>query len=198
MTHTRHIALALSALVAMGTLAACGTPAQPAAPTTAAASTTQQASTEHNDADTMFAQMMIVHHQGAIEMSELAVTKAESAEVKALAERISAAQGPEIEQMTSWLTAWGEPTEAGGHAGHEGMDMDGMSQEEMMAQLEGLSGTEFDRAFLEGMIAHHQGAVEMSETQLADGQNPDALALAEKIIADQQAEIAAMQELLKG
>ena len=79
-----------------------------------------------------------------------------------------------------------------------GMDMDGMSQEEMMAQLDAMSGAEFDQTFLEQMIAHHEGAVEMSEQQVAEGQNPDAVALAEKIIADQQAEITEMQELLTG
>ena len=96
------------------------------------------------------------------------------------------------------LDAWGEDVSPGDHGGMDmgGMDMDGMSQEEMMTQLDGLTGTEFDQAFLEAMIAHHEGAIEMSEQQLADGQNPDAVALAEKIIADQQAEITEMQELL--
>ena len=78
------------------------------------------------------------------------------------------------------------------------MDMNGMSQEEMMTQLDGMSGAEFDQAFLEAMIAHHEGAIGMSEQQLAEGQNPDALMLAEKIIADQQAEITEMQEILTG
>jgi len=77
-----------------------------------------------------------------------------------------------------------------------GMDMNGMSQEEMMTQLDGMSGADFDQAFLEAMIAHHEGAIGMSEQQLAEGQNPDALMLAEKIIADQQTEITEMQEML--
>lgn len=200
MKSSRPITLAISALVTVIPLTSCGTTSEPATPGTTAASSApagEQVSADHNDADTMFAQMMIVHHEGAIDMSELAPTRAGSPEVKDLAERISAAQGPEIEQMTSWLSAWGEPTEAGGHAGHEGMDMNGMSQEEMMAQLEGLSGADFDEAFLRGMIAHHEGAVEMSETQLAEGENPEALALAEKIIADQEAEIDEMRGLLE-
>lgn len=65
-----------------------------------------------------------------------------------------------------------------------------------MTHLDGLAGAEFDAAFLEGMIAHHEGAVKMAEAELADGENPEALALAEKIIADQQAEITEMQETL--
>ena len=71
--------------------------------------------------------------------------------------------------MTSWLEAWGEdtmPMDGMDHTDHGGMDMEGMSQEEAMAELEGLSGTEFDRRFLELMIAHHQGAVEMAQSQL--------------------------------
>lgn len=152
----------------------------------------------HNDADTMFAQMMIVHHEGAIEMSELAVERADSDEVRSLAEGISAAQGPEIEQMTSWLEAWGEDTQTDmGGMGHSGMDMEGMSQEEAMGELGDLSGADFDTRFLELMTAHHQGAIEMAEAELADGENPQALDLAEQIIADQEAEIEQMEQMLQ-
>lgn len=153
----------------------------------------------HNDADTEFAQLMIVHHGGAIEMADLAVEKAESQQVRNLAGRISAAQGPEIDQMTSWLEGWGESTLMAGHEGmdHGGMEMDGMSQEEAMSHLQGLTGAEFDRRFLELMIAHHQGAVEMAETQVEDGQNPQALQLAQAIVDDQRAEIAEMEQMLE-
>lgn len=81
------------------------------------------------------------------------------------------------------------------HTGHGGMDMDGMSQDEAMAELEGLSGTEFDRRFLELMVAHHEGAFEMAQTQLADGESPQALELAQQIIDDQQAEISQMEDM---
>ncbi|MFH5823429.1 DUF305 domain-containing protein [Georgenia sp. AZ-5] len=201
---------ASGAVVLALVLAGCGTgeeaaePGDTTAETTAAQETTTAESTggevdeQHNDADTMFAQMMIVHHKGAIEMADLAVEKAESEEVRNLAEGISAAQGPEIEQMTSWLEVWGEDTSGDtGHMDHGGMDMGGMSQEEAMAELEGLSGTEFDRRFLELMIEHHKGAVEMAQTELADGENPQALELAQKIIGDQQAEITQMEQMLQ-
>jgi len=189
------------------TLAACGdgeqtTPEEPAAGTATEETTdgATEAEDVHNDADTMFAQMMIVHHEGAIEMADLAVEKADSEEVRSLAERISAAQGPEIEQMTSWLETWGEETSPMGHEGmdHGGMDMEGMSQEEAMAELESLSGAEFDQRFLELMIAHHRGAVDMAQEELDGGENPQALELAQKIIDDQQAEITEMEELLQG
>lgn len=171
-----------------------------------APATTQTATDEaHNDADTTFAQMMIVHHEGAIEMADLAVQQAGSEEVRALGEDISAAQGPEIEKMKSWLSAWGEEsTPAGGTGGMDhgdmdmgSMEMDGMNQQEAMAELQTLSGTDFDRRFLELMIAHHRGAVEMAQAELEDGRNPQALELAEKIIADQEAEIATMEQLLQ-
>ncbi|PYF97821.1 Uncharacterized conserved protein, DUF305 family [Georgenia satyanarayanai] len=188
-------------------LAACGngeqtTPEEPAAGTATEETTdiATQVEDVHNDADTMFAQMMLAHHDGAIEMADLAVEKAGSEEVRSLAERISAAQGPEIEQMTSWLETWGEQTSPMGHEGmdHGGMDMEGMSQEEAMAELESLSGAEFDQRFLELMIAHHRGAVDMAQDELDSGENPQALGLAQKIIDDQQAEISEMEELLQG
>ncbi len=158
---------------------------------------------EHDDADTAFAQMMIVHHEGAVEMADLAVQEASSEEVRVLAEDISAAQGPEIELMRSWLDAWGEePAEGGAHGmdhgdmDMSGMEMDGLTQEEAMAELSGVTGAAFDERFLELMVAHHQGAVQMAQAQLEDGENPQAVELAQTIIADQQAEIAHMEELL--
>ena len=213
MSPTKRITATLAGLALTATLAACADqsttpPAATTSPTgtsatatesvSASASASSDVAADHNDQDTTFAQMMIIHHEGAIEMSQLAIEQAETPEVVALAERIAEAQGPEIDEMTAWLNTWGEDVSPDDHGGMDmgGMDMNGMSQEEMMTQLDGLTGTEFDQAFLEAMIAHHEGAIEMSEQQLADGQNPDAVALAEKIIADQQAEIAEMQELL--
>ncbi|WP_413451265.1 DUF305 domain-containing protein [Georgenia phoenicis] len=209
MTLRTRLAAVAGGIALTLSLAACGngeetTPEEPAAGT-AAEETTDSSQTQaedvHNDADTMFAQMMIVHHEGAIEMADLAVEKADSEEVRSLAERISAAQGPEIEKMTSWLEAWGEETSPmGGMEGmdHGDMDMEGMSQEEAMAELESLSDAEFDQRFLELMIAHHRGAVDMAQEELDGGENPEALDLAQKIIDDQQAEISEMEELLQG
>lgn len=201
MSRKTLLATSLGVLLAV-TLAGCADPESTTTPTgseaVSSAATGSEVSEAHNDADTAFAQMMIVHHEGAIEMADLAIEKAENPDVVALAERIAEAQGPEIETMTSWLQQWGEAVEPMDHGGHDmgGMDMDGMSQEEMMTYLGGLSGAEFDTAFLEGMIAHHEGAVEMAEAELADGENPEALSLAQQIIADQQTEITEMNEML--
>ncbi|MHA6524429.1 DUF305 domain-containing protein [Tessaracoccus sp. G1721] len=215
MTRTKRITATLAGLVLTATLAACGNQsATPPAATTSPTATTSATATaatepdsasassdvaaDHSDQDTTFAQMMIIHHEGAIEMSQLAIERAETPEVVALAERIAEAQGPEIDELTAWLSTWDEDVSPGGHGGMDmgGMDMNGMSQDEMMTQLDGMSGADFDQAFLEAMIAHHEGAIGMSEQQLAEGQNPDAVALAEKIIADQQTEITEMQSIL--
>ncbi|RIK15344.1 MAG: DUF305 domain-containing protein [Acidobacteria bacterium] len=209
----RHKTLLPAAIAALAlVLAGCGesaedssTPSGTAGGGGAPGATQTAADEAHNDADTTFAQMMIVHHEGAIEMADLAVQQAGSEEVRTLGEDISAAQGPEIEKMQSWLSAWGEETApAGGTGGMDhgdmdmgSMEMDGMNQQEAMAELQSLSGTDFDRRFLELMIAHHRGAVEMADAELQDGRNPQALELAEKIIADQEAEIATMEQLLQ-
>lgn len=199
-------AAALAAAAAL-TLTACAADADTSTgtgPATGQATPQQDASDEaaadvHNAADTEFAQMMIVHHEGAIEMAELAVATAASAEVRALGERIAAAQGPEIETMFGWLETWGEdlPAEADmGGMGHEGMQMEGMDQEAVMAELSGLSGVEFDRRFLELMIEHHRGAIVMAEEERGEGENAEAVRLAGTIIDDQTAEITEMTNLL--
>lgn len=153
----------------------------------------------HNDADTEFAQMMIVHHEGAVEMAELAIEKADSDEVRSLGERIAAAQQPEIDLMSGWLEAWGEeaPDDADmGAMDHGDMEMDGLDQEEVMAELADLEGADFDKRFLELMVDHHQGAIDMAEELQDEGESTEARQLAETIIGDQTEEIAEMQELL--
>jgi uncharacterized protein (DUF305 family) len=200
-TARRRLVAAVAATALALTLAACSRGDASEGTGTDRSSTTAEASQgeAHNDADAQFAQMMIVHHEGAIEMAEVAVERGEQPEVVALGERIAAAQGPEIAQMTGWLEQWGEPGPGEmGHGGmdHGGMDMDGMDQEGAMAALDALSGADFDRRFLELMIDHHEGAVEMSEQQLEDGENADALALARTIIDAQTTEITEMRNLL--
>ena len=148
-----------------------------------------------NDADVMFASMMIVHHEQAIEMSDIVLAKEGVApEVVGLAEEIKAAQGPEIEQLQGWLEDWGVDPE---EQQMDGMDHgDGMMTEDDLAALESADGPEASRLFLEQMIVHHEGAVEMAQTQVDDGSNPDAVELAQTIIDAQTAEIQEMQDLL--
>jgi uncharacterized protein (DUF305 family) len=149
-----------------------------------------------NAADEMFVIGMIPHHEQALSMAQLLLDKdGVDARVVALAERILAAQQPEIDLMNGWLEDWGVDPDMGGM---EGMDHGdgGMMSDEDMAALESASGAEASSLFLEQMIQHHQGAIDMAERELANGQNPDVLDLAQKIRDDQSAEIAEMQELL--
>ena len=165
----------------------------------AAADTSANDSTVHNDADVTFVQGMLPHHEGALAMAQLADGRASDPRVIDLADRIEAAQGPEIETMTGWLEEWGEPLpeeDMGGmDHGSGGMDMEGMSEEDMTA-LDSASGAEFDRMFLEMMIPHHQGAVDMAETEIATGSDQDAVDMAREIVESQTAEIEEMQTLL--
>jgi len=156
----------------------------------------------HNEADVTFAQEMIPHHQQAIEMADLAESRAESQEVKDLAADIEAAQGPEIETLTGWLESWGEDVPDEGMSGmdHGDMssdDMGGMMTEDEMADLEAASGAEFDQMFLTMMIEHHEGAIEMAKTEQSEGEFPEAVDMAKEIETTQAEEIQTMQDLLK-
>ncbi|MFI7230969.1 DUF305 domain-containing protein [Nonomuraea angiospora] len=164
----------------------------------APAATTASASpaAAFNDADVMFAQMMIPHHQQAVEMADLAGTRAADKEVKELAAKIKAAQDPEIQTMKGWLTAWGKPMPSEGMDHGMGHDMPGMMSEEDMKKLEAAKGGAFDRQFAELMIAHHNGAIEMARTEQAQGSNAEAKELAKTIETAQQAEVAQLREIL--
>ncbi|MEV0898169.1 DUF305 domain-containing protein [Actinoplanes sp. NPDC049802] len=169
--------------------------AAPAATTSAVAS----AGATFNDADVMFAQMMIPHHQEAVEMAAMADGRAASAQVKDLAGKIKAAQQPEIDTMTGWLTAWGKapmPDMSGGM--DHGGGMPGAMSESDMAALHDAKGAAFDKQFLTLMVKHHEGAIEMAQEQVGKGSNPEAKALAAKIVTDQQTEIATMKQILAG
>ena len=142
----------------------------------------------YSSQDIMFAEMMIPHHQQAIEMSDLALKNSTNPEVLALAQQIKDAQSPEIEQMKSW----GASSMA--HMGHM---MDGMLSDEEMSDLAAATGSRFDKLFLEGMIKHHEGAIDMAE-MVIDSKNSEVAALAKAIIEAQRKEIELMRTLLKG
>ena len=207
-TTTRLGRLTVGLIAGALLLAGCsgGSDSSDSASSASGASTPESADSKEafNNADVTFVQGMIPHHRGALEMAQLADGRAEDPRVIDLASRIEAAQEPEIETMTGWLEEWGEPvpeesdSSTGGMDHGDmggGMDMGGMSEEDMAA-LEDASGAEFDRLFLEMMIEHHRGAVEMSETEMADGAYPDAVAMAEEIAESQTAEIQEMETLL--
>ncbi|WP_404312485.1 DUF305 domain-containing protein [Agrococcus terreus] len=188
---------ALALALGLGGCAAANAPAGSSAePGTSTGSST--AASEANAADQMFVTMMIPHHQQAVEMADMLLAKPDADErVLELAQRIKDAQGPEIEQMQAWLDDWGMPMETGG-GGHGGMGHgDGMMSDDDMAALEEASGAEASRLFLEQMIVHHEGAVEMAEDEVEDGAHPDVVALARQMADAQTAEIAEMEALLE-
>ena len=190
----RTVATAALALATALALAGCtaGNTDEEAAPESSSTST--QAA-DFNDADVMFATMMIPHHEQAIEMSDMVLGEdGVDTAVADLAQEIKGAQGPEIEQLEAWLTDWGVDSDDAGGMDHGGMD--GMMSEDDMAELEAADGAEASRLFLEQMIEHHEGAVEMALTQLDDGQNPDAVALAQDIVDAQTGEIDQMRDML--
>lgn len=195
-----------------GLLAGCTSSGMGEMPGMSHSSSTPAAS--HNAQDAMFAQMMIVHHQGAIEMADLASTRAGSTQVKDLAVKIKAAQQPEIDEMKAWLKAWGEPLampEMGSGSSPSPSDMSGMDMStpmptdgsdmnsmpgmtpQDMAELKAATGPAFDKAFLTLMIQHHQGAIDMAKQEQSGGKDTEAKKLADSIVNSQSKEIAEMQ-----
>ncbi len=154
-------------------------------------SSTSELPADVNNADIMFTTMMIPHHEQAIEMADV-ILDADGVDprVVALAETIKAAQGPEIELMETWLDEWGT-----GMGDMGGMG-DGMMSDTDMQALEDATGDEASRLFLEQMIEHHEGAIDMAQSEVDNGENADVIGLAESIIESQTAEIATMQEIL--
>ncbi|OLZ73717.1 DUF305 domain-containing protein [Streptomyces amritsarensis] len=207
----RRAAAAVTAGAAAAVLAACGGAdstsahdgghgaASAAASPSATASAQAQAPAaqgQHNAADAAFAKGMIPHHRQAVEMADLAPSRARSAEVKKLAEDIRKAQDPEIKTLSGWLASWGEQVPAEGAMDHSAHGMSGMMTAEQMDRLKSASGAAFDTAFMELMVEHHEGAVAMAKTEQAQGAFPAAKAMADAIVTSQSAEIAQMNKLL--
>lgn len=198
-TTTRRLALPALALV----LTACGggadtasTGASPSEHSGGHSAGSDTSSSGANDADIAFLTGMIPHHDQAVEMSEIVLAANPPAEVASVARQVKDAQDPEIEQMSSMLEALGEDSSADHGAAHS-ESHGGMMSEQDMAALEAATGTEAARLYLEGMIEHHEGAIEASDAQLAEGEYEPALELAEEIKAAQQAEITEMEQILQ-
>ena len=143
-------------------------------------------------ADVTFAQMMIPHHQQAVEMSTLAETRATDPAIVALAAQIKSAQQPEIDQMQAWLTAAGLPA---ANAQDMGDGMPGLLSDQQMLDLKAATGATFDRLFATDMMAHHAGAIEMAK-KVVKSENPEVAAMAKNIIASQTAEIDQLKAFL--
>jgi uncharacterized protein (DUF305 family) len=149
------------------------------------------------DYDRMFLANMIAHHQGAVDMANLALTSAKHQEIKDMANNIISAQTKEIGDMQSWQTAWGYPASSGSMMeDHSSMgmmnDMAGMTD-----KLKGLSGDAFDKAFLSSMIEHHQSAINMAYSGQTNAQHEGVKTLTKAIVEAQSKEIAQMKQWQK-
>jgi uncharacterized protein (DUF305 family) len=160
----------------------------------ATATTTSSATVAtHNADDIMFAQMMIPHHEQAVQLAALAPQHTDNPALLKLASTIAGEQQPEIDAMKALLLQW--DAEPGDHSGHA---MQGMVDDATMAKLNSLHGPEFDTLWLQAMIGHHQGAIEMANTEIAKGRSADLTAMAKSIVTAQQAEIDQMKQMLGG
>lgn len=199
-------------LVAAASVTACSSTSNTQPSSTSASATVLNG---HNTQDVTYLAEMVAHHQQAIDMAQMVPSHTTNTRVRALAAQIEAAQGPEIAKMNAWLGEWNEgtSTESGSMSPGGGHDMSGMehggptsSGKPMgpgmmsaaeMADLESKNGASFDQMWLTMMIAHHEGAVTMSQQELASGENAQVKELAQDIINAQAKEIAEMKAMLK-
>lgn len=178
---------AAGVLLAAVTLTACAT-SSPAPQATHSPSAPAEAV---SGAD--FAHMMILHHEQAVVMAELAETNTTNPDVLDLARRIKAAQQPEIDQMNQWLDDWGALADRSAHAHHSGP---GMLTAIALAEIAQAHDDDFDALFLSGMTVHHLGAIAMA-VDVVDSPDPRVAGLAKNIIRTQTSEIAEMHQLLQ-
>lgn len=167
---------------------------------------TELSTTEHNEADVAFASDMLQHHAQALSMVDLTLDRPLDPEVQQLAEEIREAQGTEIELFADWLSDWNEeiPATVRDHANAHsesddsgGMaDMPGMMSAGEMDALAAAPDSTFQTQWLQMMIEHHRGALEMARAEQEDGRFQDAVDLAAEVEATQTREIETMEGLL--
>lgn len=151
-----------------------------------------EGATQFSESDLMYAQMMIPHHEQAVAIAELAPTRTSNVDVLAIAKKIKSAQAPEIAVMAAWLG--GEVSElSGGHSGH-GMEMKGMLTGAQVEELKNSVDAKFDALFVKGMIAHHEGAIEMTQSILKS-ENVIVRKFGEKVVKDQTAELETLRAI---
>ncbi|MBJ7399725.1 DUF305 domain-containing protein [Mycolicibacterium sp.] len=194
---TRVLA-AIATLAAAIVLSSCGTAATQNQGLSASATSAEQVAA-HNADDVMFAQMMIPHHQQAIEVAAMVPDRSSNPDVIALAATIVGEQQPEIDTMKALLLQWNvDPNEMSHESGHAGMAMTGMVNDATMVRLDSLKGASFDMLWLQSMISHHEGAIAMAKSEIADGKSADMTTVAADIVAAQQTEIDQIKQMLIG
>jgi uncharacterized protein (DUF305 family) len=208
----QRVGAALGAVLALGLLAACSDPPPPPsnpgpvivpgkpgeeARTIPPGQATGIAPQEPNDADKTFVQNMIVHHEQAVWMADLAPDRASSRDVKEMASRISDVQGLEIDAMNGWLSQHSiptvNPTAPDHHTGGDHASMPGMATQEQLQRLQNAKGKDFDTLWLQLMIAHHQGALTMANDVRQHGVDVRVQEIADDVVAEQTDEIQRMQ-----
>ncbi|MFF5217359.1 DUF305 domain-containing protein [Micromonospora sp. NPDC000442] len=147
----------------------------------------------HNNADVRFVTMMIPHHEQALVMARLAPERGENPQLKIIADRILAAQGPEIKVLEAWLADRGLDRDSGGDHRH---GMSGMQSAEALNRLTAARGAEFDRMFVDMMTDHHQGAIDMGKEALTLGSDVTVNELAGSVVVEQGVEINRMRQAL--
>lgn len=173
-----------------------GEPGQPNRTLSAEEAAGQRAEDDSpNSADVSYTRMMIEHHSQALEMTELVPDRAESPKIVKLAERIAAAQQPEIKAMEGWLTTHKKAKKADEH-GHDHAAMPGMATPAQLKNLRAAHGQAFDQLFLTLMITHHEGAITMATDVKAQGNNIQIEEMADDVVAQQTSEITRMRDLL--
>ena len=191
---TSRLAIPAASAVLILALSACGSSDDSHSTMSGAGTTsssTDEGATTSATGDVEFAQMMIPHHEQAVEMADVALENdTASQDVKALAAQIKAAQDPEIQTMKGWLAQWGASESSGQ------MDHGGMMSDDDMSSLMGASGPEFNQMWLTMMIEHHEGAVEMAQDVLATTSNPEVEKLATAVVEGQEKEITTMKGML--
>jgi uncharacterized protein (DUF305 family) len=153
----------------------------------------------YNATDVMFLQMMVAHHEPAAALLELGRGKAVRADVRGLAGDLAAAQAAETRTITGWLAAWGEPLASDAHpdahAAHGGLPALGDKE---LAELGRTGGADFDKAFLNMLIGHQHGAVELARMELTGGQNPRVKELAARTDETVRARIQQLLRMVAG
>jgi uncharacterized protein (DUF305 family) len=189
-THAGRAAAALAALVAVLLLSACsrsstndntGAPKPPS----------------HNLADVAFATHMIPHHQQGADLAAMVPAHSNNADLVKLASGIASTQKPEIMMLADMVTQWSAQPDADTR-GPADKAMTGMVDQATLTKLGTLNGTDFDKLWLHSMISHHQGALDMANTEVKNGKDPDAIAMAKKMASAQQGEIDQMVKMLGG
>jgi uncharacterized protein (DUF305 family) len=156
-----------------------------------------EVSAQHNAADVTFSQDMITHHTELVELADMASTQAEHEDVRELAAEVSASQTTEIESLRSWLLAWGELLTNDSMPGMEHSPLADMLSDEQHQQLANASGANFDALFLETVMAHHRGAIEMAGVEQEAGSNPEAIDLAREIEQSHRTAIVEIERLVE-